>query len=368
MPDAERSPIDWDLAERVALRVSDRVPLPSVGLPTDADLIGMVGEAEDLVAAETGLRPPTPARLHVIGRDDWVRANLASFRRLLQPTVEQWLDRLADRGSAPRGGGVAAKVAATELGVMLGWVSGRVLGQYDLLVAGDAATAADADEADHGVPPDAVYLVAPNLAMLEERFGFDPAQFRFWVVLHELTHRAQFRGVPWMHTHYLGLVRQALAAANPDPAHLAQALREALTDRDQARARLRDGGALALVATDEQREVLDRIGGMMALLEGHGDRTMDRAAGPERLPEAERFARVLRERRKRAGPVARMVQRLVGLEAKLNQYEAGERFLEAIVTVEGPGVIDRCWESPDHLPTLAEVRDPGRWLQRVAWQ
>lgn len=353
------SPIDWALAERVAIRVSSRSPAPTTDLPTDADLAGVVAEAEELVAAETGLRPPTPAHISVIDRPEWIRANLASFRRLLEPTFEHWIDTFAKRRPdkpAPRPGGATARIAAIELGAMLGWVSGRVLGQYDLLVAGDTVDGQDA-----------VYLVAPNMAMLEQKFGFDREQFRFWVALHELTHRAQFRGVPWMHDHYQGLVKEALAAANPDPGHLARSLRDAARDPAAAKARLDEGGALALVATPEQRELLGRIGGLMALLEGHGDQTMDRAASRERLPEAPRFALVLRERRKRATPVARLVQRLIGLEAKLNQYAAGARFLDAIETVEGRGAVELCWQAPQNLPTLDEVKDPGLWLQRVAW-
>lgn len=346
--------------------MSSRAELPSGPQPTDADVAGFVAEAEDLVAAETGLRPSTPAQLRVIDRTQWIRANLASFQRLLAPAVAQWVEQLGRRrdGASPRGLGPTSKLAAIELGAMLGWVSSRVLGQYDLLVSGETAT----DVGTDGSPsPDAVYLVAPNLAMLEQKFGFDPDQFRFWVTLHELTHRAQFRGVRWMHDHYLGLVQSALAAANPDPAHLIESLRTALSDPRGARARIDEGGALALVATPEQRAALDRIAGLMSLLEGHGDRTMDRAASAERLPEAARFSLVLRERRKRTSGMARVVQRLIGFEAKLNQYAAGARFLEAIETVEGPGAIDLCWQAPEHLPTLQEIRDPGRWLQRVAW-
>lgn len=346
--------------------MSSRAELPPCPLPTDADVAGFVAEAEDLVAAETGLRPPTPAKLRVIDRPQWIRANLASFQRLLAPAVSQWMDQLGRRrdGASPRGLGTASKLAAIELGAMLGWVSGRVLGQYDLLMSAETATDVGADARPS---PDAVYLVAPNLALLERKFGFDPDQFRFWVTLHELTHRAQFRGVPWMHDHYLGLVQSALAAAHPDPAHLIESLRTALRDPRGARARLDEGGALALVATPEQRDALERIGGLMSLLEGHGDRTMDRAASPERLPEAARFALVLRERRKSTGGLARVVQRLIGFEAKLNQYAAGARFLEAIETVEGPKAVRLCWQAPEHLPTLEEIRDPGRWLQRVAW-
>jgi putative hydrolase len=103
---------------------------------------------------------------------------------------------------------------------------------------------------------------------------------------------------------------------------------------------------------------------MMSLLEGHGDITMDRA-GADRIPSAERFARVLRERRAQTSGVAKLVQKLVGLEAKLKQYEQGERFIEAIEAQGGPEYLNRAWEGAEMLPTLAEIREPAAWMARV---
>jgi coenzyme F420 biosynthesis associated uncharacterized protein len=258
-------------------------------------------------------------------------------------------------------GSVGPKVSATQIGTLLGWMSARVLGQYDVLVA-TPDTSGTTTGATTG---DDVYLVGPNLVALEQRYAFAPEQFRLWVALHEVTHRAQFLGVSWMRDHYLGLIDQMLTLADPDPARLWSAVRAAVSDRETSRAALRDGGAVAVLAGPEQRAALDRIAGLMSLLEGHGDVTMDRA-GASQLPDALRFAHVLRMRRANAAPLTRFVQRLIGLEAKLDQYRAGEAFIAAVEAVEGPAAIDRCWQSPTNLPTLAEIREPGAWLARTA--
>jgi coenzyme F420 biosynthesis associated uncharacterized protein len=334
----------------------------------------LVGRAEALVGDHTGLRPATPARAEVLSREDWVRANVGSFRRLLTPVWERWTEAHPSTGVSSLAGSVGPKVSATQIGTLLGWMSGRVLGQYDVLVATPDDTPHDTPhdtagntlgETARDTAGDDVYLVGPNLAALEQRYAFAPDQFRLWVALHEVTHRAQFRGVPWMRGHYLGLVDQMLTIADPDPARLWSALRAAVSDRETSRAALRDGGAVAVLAGPEQRATLDRIAGLMSLLEGHGDVTMDRA-GAAQLPDALRFAHVLRMRRANAAPLTRVVQRLIGLEAKLDQYRAGEAFIAAIEAAEGPAVIDRCWASPTNLPTLAEIRDPDAWLARTA--
>lgn len=344
MPEAH-SPVDWDRAERVALAICSRRPAP-VGARDVST--APVEKIERAIESVTGLVPAHgSATVHFVDRPQWIRANLASFRTMLAPLLDRWAERVGNS----RSGALSRQVAGAEMGALLGWMSTRVLGQYDTLL---------------GRPPDddAVYLLAPNLADIERRYGFDPSEFRTWVLLHELTHRAQFTGVPWMRDHFAGLVERSLGFADPDPTALADAIRSALRNRRDAAAHVRDGGVLGLLASPEQREVMASIGGLMSLLEGHGDVTMTRAAG-DMVPNAERFERILRERRRTTSPLTRAVLRLTGVEAKLNQYAAGARFIEAVEHVGGPRAVDRCWQGASQLPTLDEVRAPQQWLRRM---
>src|SRR5439155_24754376 len=244
-------------------------------------------EAEELVAAETGLRSLSgPARARVTDRAGWVRANVASFRRLLRPLT----DRLGARLSTGPVGNVGRAVAGAEVGTLLGWMSTRVLGQYDLLIAEDD----DPDEQD------IVYYVGPNVLSLEKRYGFPPREFRLWLALHEVTHRAQFTGVPWMRDHFLSLVGKTLDGIDPDPKQLLAALRRSFDEMRAGHNPLDEGGLLTVMAGPEQRAAIQVIGGLMSLLEGHGDITMDRA-GADRVPHAAWFSRALKERRRQRG-------------------------------------------------------------------
>jgi coenzyme F420 biosynthesis associated uncharacterized protein len=249
---------------------------------------------------------------------------------------------------------VGRTIAGAEVGAMLGWMSKRVLGQYDLLLI----------ETEEPEEQDIVYYVGPNVLALEKRFAFPPRQFRLWLALHEVTHRAQFTGVPWMRTHFLSLVERSLSAVDPDPKRFLAALKRAADEVRSGHNPLDEGGLVTLLASPEQKGVIDEIGALMSLLEGHGDVTMDRA-GHGRVAEAERFSRVLRERRATPNPLARQVQRLVGIEAKLRQYERGERFIAAVEAEAGPDLLSRAWTSPDALPTPAEIRDASLWVARV---
>ncbi len=351
------SPVDWRLAERVAVRAAGREPFADsyLGHSLQRDFDEATAEAEELVAQATGLRSLSgPARARVTDRAGWVHANIDSFQRLLRPLADKLGDRLGNNLTSA----LTRKVGGMEVGLLLGWMSARVLGQYDLLVIDDPAEASPEDQ-------DLVYYVGPNVLALEKRFAFPPKEFRLWLALHEVTHRAQFTGVPWLREHYLGLVHQTLDSMDPDPKRFLDALVRAVDDLRHGRKPLDNGGLAALLASPEQRVVLDKIGGLMSLLEGHGDVTMDRA-GADRVPSADRFARVLRERRATANPATKLVQRLLGIEAKINQYAQGESFIAEIERLGGgPAALDPVWRGAAWLPTLAEIREPEEWFDRV---
>jgi coenzyme F420 biosynthesis associated uncharacterized protein len=349
MPD----PISWDVAAKVAGRVAGREPFSDSYhyASLEPDFAELTAEAEALVADATGLQSLAgPARARVTDRAGWVRANLASFQRLLRPLTERLGDKVNESALAP----VARAVAGAEVGALLGWMSTRVLGQYDLLLVEDE----NPDEQD------IVYYVGPNVLALEKQYAFPPREFRLWLALHEVTHRVQFTGVPWLRPHFIGLVDSTLGAIDPDPQRLMAALTRALGEVRSGRNPLDEGGLAAMLASPEQREVLQRVGGLMSLLEGHGDVTMDRA-GADRIPSAERFARVLRQRRATTTPLTKVVQKLIGLEAKLNQYEQGERFIEAVEAEGGTALLDHVWLGPEYLPDLGEIREPSTWIARV---
>jgi coenzyme F420 biosynthesis associated uncharacterized protein len=349
-PDATTDPLDWALAERVARRVARREPLASSYLAASLrdDFRVLTAEAEHLVAAHTGLVPPSPARAVVVDRASWVSANVESMRRLLQPLTARVGERMAASRAAPLG----RTIAGTETGVLLGYLAQRVLGQYDLLVL-------DEDAAD----ADAVYYVGGNILSLEKRFAFRPRDFRLWIAIHECTHRAQFTGVPWLKPYYLSLVEASLSSIDPDPRRLVQALARAAEEMRAGRNPLDDGGLVALLANDEQRGALAKVQSLMSLLEGHGNRVMNEL-GRAHVSGQARMARVLQARRRTTGAVATL-HKLVGLESKMRQYEIGEAFVETVEREAGPRAIDVAWRGPEWLPSNDELHDPPAWLARV---
>jgi coenzyme F420 biosynthesis associated uncharacterized protein len=344
-------PVDWALAERVARRFAGREPIASsyLGRSLRPDFDAVTAEAEALVAEHTGLRAGGPASAEVLDRSGWIEANVASMRRMLAPLTARIGERMSRGPMAP----VGRRIAGTEMGVLLGFLAQRVLGQYDLLVPDDGDVPSS----------DAVYYVGPNVLMLEKRYAFPPRDFRRWIALHEVTHRAQFTGVPWLKGHFLVLVERSLTMVDPDPRRLVQAMARAADEIRRGRNPLDDGGLVGLLASPEQRGVLAEVQALMSLLEGHGNSVMNEL-GAAHVDGQERMARILQARRRARGFTG-MLHKLLGIDSKMRQYEVGEAFVAAVERAAGPRAIDAAWRGPEYLPTAEELTHPEQWLARA---
>ncbi|HET7481664.1 MAG TPA: zinc-dependent metalloprotease [Actinomycetota bacterium] len=315
------------------------------------DLDSAVPRAEDLVAEASGIARPGPVRWELIGRQRWVEANVRSMTTLMGPLA----DRVARRLDAvPWPARVAQRTAVSaEVGVLLGYVSRRVLGQYDLLVPEDDEGAAS------------LYFVGPNLVETERRFGFIPEEFTLWVAVHEVTHRFQFEGVPWLRPHFLDLVHRYLGSMDMDVKSLTKRLGEAARKLMSRAVPVEERNPIYLLASAEQRALLDQIQALMAVVEGHGNFVMD-TVGAAVIPSFKQMRHVFQRRRSQATFVQKALNHAIGLEMKLRQYELGQQFCESVVQRQGHPALARLWDSPDRFPTMAELRTPELWLDRVA--
>jgi coenzyme F420 biosynthesis associated uncharacterized protein len=348
--------VDWDLAARVAAGALTLKQPPATYRSTalQSQFDELTARAEFLVSEATGLHSAHgAARARVTDRTEWAVANVRSMERLVGPALakiqESGLGKKTGKSTLTAG----RVMSGTQLGLMLAYMSTRVLGQYDLLIR-------DEEPEDQ----DIVYYVGPNVVAMEERHGFVASQFRLWLALHEVTHRMQFTAVPWLRDHFVNLVGELLEPLQTDPSGLTDTLRRVMVEVRSGRNPLEESGVIGMLATPDQRLALSKISGMMSLLEGHGDVTMDRAGAAE-VPGAAIFSKVLHERRANARGFTKVMSRLLGLEAKMRQYAEGEQFVESVEAAGGPELLARVWRGPEWLPTLAEIRSPGEWVARA---
>jgi len=102
----------------------------------------------------------------------------------------------------------------------------------------------------------------------------------------------------------------------------------------------------------------------MAMIEGHAEHVMD-AAGAPVLPNVGKLREAMDHRRKHRPPLFKLLERLLGLDMKMRQYEHGKRFCDAVVARGGIDALNRAWSAPDRLPTLEELDDPAAWIRRT---
>ncbi|HEX8099746.1 MAG TPA: zinc-dependent metalloprotease [Actinomycetota bacterium] len=341
--------IDWRTAKTVGEQVAGKgIPIsPIEQRRLVEDFEDVVPEAERLVRSYTNLDPGPPAtRGWVMSRGQWVEANLRGFERILEPLAQKFVAQRSD-GMATA---LRRRVLAAQMGGLLGYLGHRVLGQYDVFRPAD----------DDGL----LYFVAPNVAGVEKKFGFETRDFRLWLALHEVTHRFQFGAAEWLRGYLLRLVDSYLDTVELDPGWLLQAARRAVADIVAGRRDHRSFGWVFLLMTPEQREMIRQMQALMSLLEGHANHVMDSVAS-DRIPDAALFRQTLQERRHRTGAEGAF-QKAIGFDVKVRQYDIGERFVGEVVQTAGMDAFNRAWERPENLPTMDEVARPADWVGRVA--
>jgi coenzyme F420 biosynthesis associated uncharacterized protein len=300
--------------------------------------------------------PGVVERSGVVDRAGWVHANVATFAALIGSLEAELLDQVV-----PRGGGLGKAamalanrwVTTRQLGFLLGFMGSKVLGQYDVALLSAEAT------------PGRLLFVEENIRQTAQALDVPLDPFRTWIALHETTHAFEFEGHPWLRPYLAERLERQLRLFSREARGLG---REAL--RGLGRAIRGDSAAggehwLERLMTDEQRRLFRETQAVMSLLEGFSDYVMDEV-GRDVVPDVERISSRFHERRNaRRSPFERAVMRLTGMDIKLEQYRAGERFVRAVADARGPAALRLLWEGPETLPRPDEIAEPARWVARL---
>jgi len=342
--------IDWDAVRDIAHRRLGEAaaPIPAAQrAEAEAFYRTTLLRIEPIVAAEIGSQLPealeTPA---VVDRVEWVDLNLSTFRALFERIERLLLE--AEEGPDTAGRAVSRWLNRTvgnqQLGFVLAFLGRKVLGQYDvsLLAAGPARGR--------------LHFVEPNIVGTAAAMRIPRDEFRTFIALHEVTHAFEFEAHAWLRPYFVDLVGTTLEQLASESGGLVERVREAISGGE--------GHWLERIMTPAQRETFNRTQALMSLLEGYSNHVMN-AAGREILPNFDEIHDRFERRGERRGTVERAIMRLTGLDLKMEQYAAGERFADAVLASHGRDVLNRVWSGPDALPTLDEIREPQRWIERM---
>ncbi|WP_129633428.1 zinc-dependent metalloprotease [Candidatus Oscillochloris fontis] len=346
--------IDWEQARSIALRVSqwEQAPIPDRDFRRE-QYIRLVKQSEPLIAAYLGVELPAPVnRVYVFDRREWLEANFVSFKHLFRPIEEIY----ARNGGAQGGlalllGGVNSKLLGTQIGGLLGYLARRVLGQYDLsLLSPDPDTRGS------------LYYVEPNISQVQSGLGVNDEEYRLWIALHETTHAFEFEAYPWVRDYFNGLLQQYFDLLSTQLESLGSSL---ISLANRVAQSLNTGTHwIEAVLTPEQRVIFEQLQALMSIVEGYGNHVMN-AVGRQMLPNFDQIEQRMAQRQQNRTLFEQLFNRITGLDLKMAQYQQGEAFVNAVVEARGIAFATRVWEGVKFLPTMEEIREPQRWIQRV---
>lgn len=347
--------IDWEQARSIAVNMNRAASLTAVERQRlDAEYTALVQRAMPIVQAYVGVSLPTDTvPTLAFDRVDWINANIDAFRDMLAP-----FEALAHSDSKKNAGsgimaGVNRKVVSLEVGILLGYLSRRVLGQYDIALLGREQ-----------IGGGKLYYVEPNIKHIESTLGLPATDFRMWLALHETTHVFEFEGFPWVRPYFNSMLEEYFGYLKEDAALLGQGLRNLKIFVERARSGDAGSSWIEHLMNEQQRALFNKMQTMMSVIEGYSNHVMN-AVGRELLDNYEPISRKFEYRQSHRSQAEIFFAKLTGLDVKLEQYRLGEQFIDAVVAARGHDFAVRVWTGPDYMPTSEELRNPQSWIERV---
>ena len=342
--------IDWDTVREIAhRRLGDAAAPLSAAEREEAAAFyrATLMRIEPTVAEEIGSELPaaleTPA---VVDRGQWIDLNLVTFRVLFERIERALLEsqKAPDTPGRAVSRWVNRSVGNQQIGFMLAFLARKVLGQYDVSLLAAGPTRGRLNFVEQNITASAVALNIPR------------DDFRTFIALHEVTHAFEFEAHPWLRPYFADLVGETVEQLASETGGMAGRLREALGGGE--------GHWLERIMTPRQRDTFQRTQALMSVLEGYSNHVMN-AAGARILPNFQELHDRFERRGERRGSVERAIMRLTGLDLKMEQYVAGERFADAVIAQRGRDFLNRLWIGPEMLPTLDEIKAPDTWVARM---
>ena len=358
--DRSSAMIDWEQARKIATDMNKGGTLTATErMQLNADYKQLVERCIPIVSGYTGVSiPENPERTFAFDRIDWINANLTGFQRLFAPIEAMNEEKQKDTLMSRTLHGVNQGLMSYEVGLLLGYMARRVLGQYDLAMFGREPV----------TDPGKLYFVEPNIRGIEHKLDLPKRDFRMWLALHETTHVFEFEAHPWVRQHFNMLLDRYMHFLQQDSEFLKQGVRglKIFVDRvkNQGQGEEKPASWMEALMDEDQRALFNEMQALMSVIEGYSNHVMN-AVGKDLLPDYEEISRKFEERQKMRSQADQLFAKLTGLHVKLEQYRQGEEFIDAVVEKRGHDYAYRIWDKPEHLPSMAELKDPQSWITRM---
>ena len=363
-----QGPLNWDAARQFAqLAATEGAAEANVDPAIRFALANLARIAEPHVLDVTG-RDVSGYELYTTTPGAWAQHALEAYRPLFTELAVSLGKRPAagaddeDAAADPMMAmmaGLSQMMAPSMLGMaigsMIGRLSRRAFGQYDLPIPRPAAKT--------------VSLIPATIDGFAEDWSLPRDSMRLWVLVHELTMHAVF-SVAHIREGLSDLVRAHVGAFEPDPSAVADKLGSLdMESGDPMAALQRTLGdpeiLLGAVRSPKQEALQPQIDAAMAAIIGYVDHVVDTVTTRLIGGDAQRISEAVRRRRIETSPDDVFVERLLGLHLTRQQVERGRAFITGVIERGGTAAINQLLDVPGALPTPAEMDAPGLWLARL---
>jgi len=371
-----QGPINVDVARQVAGAIAGLdaetgrpVADPPADDATRAAFEQLVRAAQNAVASSTGIAQALTVPARCVNRSEWANTTLDALAPVLESLATALGGDAGERapdasrlGQADDTGEALYEmlmqtVVPVLLGVWSGWMIGqlshRTLGQYDLPLPLTG--------------PPTLLFVAPNVDAFAQEWSLPVDELRYALALREAVHGAQ-RSVPWVRDHLVSLASEYVGAYEVQPSAFEESLGQFdFTNPEAFQSPNVFGDPRSLLnamQSERQPPLLEALQRFVSVLEGYTDVVVE-TLGASMVPSHVRIDEALRRHRLERGEAAAFVDRLLGLELERDHYEAGVAFCRGVVERAGIDGLNRLWEREEMAPTPAELAAPGLWLARI---
>lgn len=343
--------LDWDEVAGVAMDVSGADwPGRYIGPELGAEFAGYVKEVAPAVAEFTGLELETDLKAPVVfNRSEWIATTTENLKPIFEILLKSLFTSINVGVKQPSR--ITRAVTAGELGFILGYLSNRVLGQYDLAIMSE-------DKA-----PGLMYFVYPNIIEVEKKLGVRKRSFRLWLALHEVTHAFEFKANTWLKAYIRDLTKENARYIETRLSRVRDKVGENGATYDWIVKLMMKKSFRELISPNEN-PVLAKAQAIMSILEGYSEYVMA-MAGDSIVDDSTDIAELLDQARKSRHWMQELIEKLIGLEVKIQQYKMGFDFIQKAVNVGGMRLANMVWEGPRNIPTLTELHQPELWIARM---
>ncbi len=385
---SSQAPVQWDMARQFALSTATSSSTNTTsGASSEANVDPAVRIAIQKIAAVadmhvrdvTGLATVKSTsnsnlpEIEVVNRSMWVHHTISAYKPLFTEFATSISNQTKNDSPQPQdhheGSNQSAELNAMlgnlvkmmapamlgmSIGSMIGQLSLRAFGQYDLPLPREQQTQ--------------LLFVEKNCEEFATDWSINIADMQMWLIVQELTFHAIFN-VSHVRETIIAAVKAHVAGFKPNPDALAERLSKIdITSSDPAvmMQRLLGDPTILLGASrsPEQEKLAPKLDAMISAIVSYVDYVVDIIA-TRIIGTGTQIAEAVRRRRVEARTQDQFVEQLLGLRLTKSQLDDGHAFIAGVIERDGFEALSGMWTKSGNLPTPNEVTAPGLWLERI---